>query len=137
MIHVRLLFLHPEARESDAVTVVNALIPLDDCVPMLPTLKGYVGKIGRPSSDVHYTLEPSFDKSSPIVFQHLGVISKSQIGELILSQFSHRSAYESSKIPGKQVEANVYGAYTSSKNVHAAFMFDFVTKADEFLKKKS
>jgi len=137
MVQVKLFFLHPESRESDSTIVMSALATLDDCAMVLPSLKGYIGKIGAPPANDPVVPFSSSDRSSPIMFQHLGVISKVGMGELVFSQFSHRNAVETSENPGSSVQANVYGAYTSSREVHKKFIFDFVETVDKILKNRT
>ena len=67
-------------------------------------------------------------------FHHIGCISRGDIGDLVVSQFSHKSAYTAvtrSSDDTPKIKAIIYGAYTSHVDVHKRLVYKFVEVIDE------
>jgi hypothetical protein len=126
LVNLQLFYYEDNAENSRTVPVLNAVGTSDDLSTLLVSFKCYIAKIGLPESDNKYIVKGLKNSLLPITFQHLGVISRAGMGELIISQFSHKNAHDASQKTGTTIDSRTHGVYTSTREVHKKVIFELV-----------
>lgn len=128
MVFLRLFYTD----EGRSVNVMDGIASVLDCRRLVDSVKTYVGRIGAPP--VAPLEEPKVGLLSlpAIVFHHVGFMLSDQIGEVVISQFSHKSALDAvrSHPENPKVKARTYGVYTSSSEINKRLAYRFVEVID-------
>ncbi len=137
MVNLQLFFAENNSENSRTVPILNAVATTDDFAGLIANFKGYIAKIGTPAIDDHFMITGARNDLPPITFQHLGVISRAEMGELIISQFSHKTAHDASLKPGTSIDSKTYGVYTSTREIHKKVIFELVQFVEKLASQKS
>lgn len=135
MVHLKLFFLENNSDSERVMPILSAIATVDDCSGLLLNFQNYIGKIGTPEIDDAFLIKAAKCDLKPIMFHHLGVISRGAMGELIFSQFSHKTAHDASLKAGSVIEAKIFGVYTSPREVHKKIVFEFVQLIENLMRK--
>lgn len=100
-----------------------------DCLQNLKGLKDYVARIGAPDPASQDNFQSTMALSSPVSFHHLSCMMHHEVGELLISQFSHKFVYDAvheKKVLAQNVKAKTHGVYTSPIEIHKALVFELI-----------
>ena len=134
-IFLRLAYVGPEIQGP----IFSGAISDQDAKQLIPSFKSYVPKLAASSPKDDVAPFPAFHHSiatisTPIAFQHVGLVFQGEMGELTIGQFSHKDAASAaSKKPkdGKpadspSIKGTLFGIYTSPTSVHRNLVLDFI-----------
>lgn len=131
MISLKLYFYDETNDIPRLMPILHGITTIEDCLNILDSFKSYIAKIGPPADAEKFFIRSPSSDLKPVTFQHMSAICRAEMGELVLSQYSHKALQDSVKKSSTNIDSKTYGVYISSVEVHKKLVFEIVKLINE------
>lgn len=110
--------------------VFRGLIWKTDFQVQVEKLKLYIEKIGSDMEEERHLVRPPLWNSPPVSFNLLDCVSRDDCSEIIIRNFSHKSAMDASASE-TSVLGTTHGVYVSAGTVHRQIVMDLIKECSD------